>query len=105
MNTLKNSVPNAVYGLFAYVFLLLPSLLFAALIWERWVVGNLYICTDVDFDILDIFPPFVHQGTRDAYLVPAWEVWLVWSSLMLGVLALPAPLIWYVWRREVDYDA
>ena len=105
MNAANHSMPNAVYAALAYPLLLLVFLFVNALIWAHWVSGKLYVCTDPFIDIFDIIPPFVHPGTGDVYLVPAWRVWFVWYSLMVVALALPAVGIWFVWRRERDFDA
>jgi hypothetical protein len=105
LNTVKHAMPNAVYAAFAYPLFLLVSLSLVALIWASWVSGRWYICTDPFLDIFEIIPPFVHPGTGDVYLVPEWRVWLVWGCLMALAVALPALAIWFVWRRERDYDA
>jgi hypothetical protein len=97
-------MPNAVYAIFAYPFTLIVTLFLAALIWSHWVSGVLYICTD-SVGILDIIPPFVHPVPGDAYLVPAWRVWLIWWVLLCTAFALPAIGIWFVWSREKNHDA
>jgi hypothetical protein len=104
VNAVKNYLPTAVYGIFAYAFLLLLSLFLAAVVWAHWVSGKLYICTDPLFTILDIIPPFIHRGSDDAYLVPAWRVWLVWGVLMAAASTIPAIVIRYVWRRDRNND-
>ena len=105
MSPVKHTMPSAVYAALAYPLLLLVLLFLEALIWAHWVSGKMYICTDPLIDIFDIIPPFVHPGTDDVYLVPAWRVWFVWWSLMAAAMVLPALAIWYVWRRERNYDA
>jgi len=90
------------YAIFAYALLLLMVLFLEWLIWDHWVSGKLYICTDLGFPIFDMIPPFVHPGSDDAYLVPAWRVWLVWVSFMAAAFALPALIIRNISRREMD---
>jgi len=105
MNAAKQTMPNAVHAVFAYLFLLLLSFFVAALVWARWAPGHLYVCTDPLFDILDIIPPFVHPGTDDVYLAPVWEVWLLWSGLIVISLGVPAVIIAHFWRKDVDSGA
>ena len=97
---MKQTIPNALYGVFTYFVLLLCSLFLAALVWERWVAGSLYVCTDPFIDILDIIPPFVHPGTDDVYLVAAWKVWVLWCSILAVAFVSPAVAVWCIWRKE-----
>jgi hypothetical protein len=103
-DTRRRSVPDVVYAVLAYPFLLLLSLFFAALIWARWAPGTLYRCTDPVFTIFDIIPPFVHPWTDDVYLVSPWKVWLLWGILIVTAVIVPALAIAYIWRREKNYD-
>ena len=101
MNTMKHSIPNAVCATLICVILLFFSLFGAALIWSNWVSGKMYICTD-SMGFFDFIPPFVHGG-GDVYLVPAWRVWFVWWILMAAAFALPALIVWNVWRKQSKY--
>ena len=94
MHALKTEVPNGFYAIAFYIFLLPLSLFLAALVWTHSATDILYRCTDPVFGILDIVPPFVHVGTGDVYLVPAWRVWLSWVCLMAIAFSLPLLATW-----------
>ena len=96
------AVPNGVYAIALYIFLLPLSLLLAALAWTYWATDILYRCTDPVFGILDIIPPFVHVETGDVYLVPEWRVWLSWACLIAAAFGLPWLATWSLWR--LDYN-
>jgi hypothetical protein len=78
--------------LFFYIVLVLPSLVGAAIVWDRVAVDNLFYCAD-SCGPLDFMPPFVHSVAGDHYLAPAWFVWLLWAGLMTAALGLPAVAI------------
>ena len=104
MTALKLSIPTAMYGLYAYIFMLPFSLLQASIIWAEKVSGVLYLSTD-SLGIFDFIPPFVDPGTGDVYYAPEWRVYLAWFLLLIGAFLAPAAIIgalWFLWRRDPD---
>ena len=77
---------------FLYLALVVPSLVGAALIWDRVAVDRLFYCSD-SCGPIDFIPPFVHSFPGDHYIAPAWFVWLLWAALLSVALSLPAVAI------------
>jgi hypothetical protein len=94
---------NVILGLLCYVLLFVCSVVAAALAWNSFANGVLYRCTD---PLLDLWPPFVHPGSDDAYLVPKALVLAIWGGFVVLAFALPALVLWLVWRftREAESE-
>jgi hypothetical protein len=78
--------------IFLYILVTLPSLVGAALFWDRIAVDKLFYCSD-SCGPIDFIPPFVHSVAGDHYIAPASYVWLLWAALLAAALVLPAVTI------------
>ena len=86
---------NVILGLLCYAMLLLCAIIIAAMIWNSFANGTLYRCAD---PVFDLWPPFVHEGSDDVYLLPKKMVLAVWGGFVLGVFALPTLVLWGICR-------
>ena len=86
---------NVILGLLCYALLLVLSVIAAAVVWNSFANGVLYRCTD---PFVDLWPPFVHRGSDDVYLVPKAWVLAIWGGFVIAALALPVLVLWIVWR-------
>ena len=86
---------HVILSLFCYLLLLLCSVVAAALVWNSFANGVLYRCTD---PLFDFWPPIVHPGSDDMYLIPKALVLTIWGAFVLAAFALPALVLWAVWR-------
>jgi hypothetical protein len=86
---------KVILSLLCYFLLLLCSLVLAVVVWNSFANGVLYRCTD---PLLDLWPPFVHTGSDDTYLVSKPLVMAIWGALVMAAFALPALVLWIVWR-------
>lgn len=94
-------VQNVILSLLCYVLLLLCSVIAAAVIWNSFASGVLYRCTD---PLFDLWPPFVHPGSDDTYLVPKALVLTIWGAFVVAAFALPALVPWAVWKSTRHDD-
>lgn len=76
-----------IFSVLGYLAVLLCSVTAAAIVWNGFVQGVLYECTD---PLPRFWPPFVHSGSNDAYLVPKALVLTIWAALVLAAFSLPA---------------
>jgi hypothetical protein len=97
VNALRLSIPTGVYALCAYALLEPLLLLFAAIFWANRISGVLYLCTD-SMGIFDFIPPFVHPLHGDMYYVAPWKIYLLWITLLTGVLLAPMSIYWLLSR-------
>src|ERR1022692_2402907 len=86
---------NVILGLLCYVLLLVCSFVVAAVVWNSFANGILYRCTD---PLIDLWPPFIHPGSDDTYLVPKALVLTIWGAFVVVAFALPALVLWMLWR-------
>ena len=86
---------KVILSLLCYGLLLVCSLVAAALVWNGFANGVLYRCTD---PLFDLWPPFVHAGSGDTYLVPKPLVLAIWGGFVVAAFALPAAVLWVIWR-------
>jgi hypothetical protein len=65
----------------AYIILLAPALLLAAVVWDRLAVDKMFYCWDSLGVPGDFIPPFVHaaKDARDHYISEPWLVYLLLS--------------------------
>ncbi len=103
---------RATTKILAYLALCPFSFLLFAVVWL--IVGPtlLYHCWDDAWPfVISWVPPFIHPwansadgNLRDYYFVARWLVYLVWCSLIVGVLLLPALIVWRVARKGCDRE-
>ncbi len=91
---------NVILSLLCYALLLVLSLFAAAIAWNSFANGVLYRCTD---PLFDLWPPFVHPGSGDTYLVSKPLVLMIWGGFVVAAFVLPAVVLWTV-RRFIRED-
>lgn len=84
----------------AYVVMLLPSLLIAATFWSFIAPDRFYHCSDdAPFNII---PPFAHvEYPRDRYILPkatVYSIWFGFIAIATLVPALPVLFLGRCWR-------
>src|SRR4030095_1124533 len=84
---------NVILSLLCYGLLLVCSLVVAALVWNSFANGVLYRCTD---PLLDLWPPFIHPGSDDTYLVSKPLVLSIWGGFVVVAFTLPMLVLWIV---------
>jgi len=85
------TLTSKIVGLVVYIFLLAPSFLISALIWDAIAADKMFVCTDsVGFEFI---PPFIHDCCGDHYVWPAAIVWMFWVSLVAASLIFPAAVV------------
>ncbi len=75
----------------AYLLLLAPALLLAAVVWQYVAVNKMFYCWDSVGVPGDFIPPFVHaaRDPRDHYISAPWMVHLLWLVHLGIALTLP----------------
>jgi hypothetical protein len=83
-----------------YLSLLVPSILFFAIIWSWLAPNRFYHCAD-PIPLHSFIPPFVHDhaSTTDAFIAPPYAVYITWFVFVIGSFALPVAVTFAVMSR------